>query len=89
MTDPNVQLKDIVQEFPLGDDKGVLRVIDGVTLTFDGPGINMLLGPSGCGKSTLLKMMGGVRPLGVASPTTGEVIINGVPCLRGCQVRGT
>ena len=40
----------------------------------------MLLGPSGCGKSTLLRMMGGVRPFGVPTPTSGAVRIDGVPC---------
>jgi len=80
MSGPQVQLVDIVQEFPLGRGEEALRVIDEVNLTFDGPGINMLLGPSGCGKSTLLKMMGGVRPLGVVSPSSGQVLIHGVPC---------
>jgi ABC-type nitrate/sulfonate/bicarbonate transport system ATPase subunit len=40
----------------------------------------MLLGPSGCGKSTLLYMMGGVRPMNVAVPTSGSVSIDGEPC---------
>lgn len=80
MNAPHVELTDIVQEFPVGRGDRKLRVIDGVNLTFDGAGINMLLGPSGCGKSTLLKMMGGVRPLGVVSPSSGKVVVNGAPC---------
>jgi ABC-type nitrate/sulfonate/bicarbonate transport system ATPase subunit len=75
-----IELEGIIQEFPTGVEDGVLRVIGGVDLVFDGPGINMLLGPSGCGKSTLLKMMGGVRPLGIQVPTQGEVRIDGTPC---------
>ncbi|MCB9655931.1 MAG: ABC transporter ATP-binding protein [Deltaproteobacteria bacterium] len=55
-----------------------VRVVDDVSLTFDRPGVVMLLGPSGCGKSTLLRMMGGVRPMGVKTPTSGEVFIDGV-----------
>ncbi|TDR47570.1 NitT/TauT family transport system ATP-binding protein/sulfonate transport system ATP-binding protein [Tahibacter aquaticus] len=75
----SIELKDIVQEYPTKDGSGVLRVVDGISLTLS-PGINMLLGPSGCGKSTILHMMGGVRPIGVATPTSGTVLIDGVPC---------
>ncbi|EXI74079.1 MAG TPA: ATP-binding cassette domain-containing protein [Candidatus Accumulibacter phosphatis] len=75
----SVVLEDIVQEYPLPGG-GCTRVIDRVSLRFDQPGINMLLGPSGCGKSTLLHMLGGVRPLGVVSPSGGRVLIDGVEC---------
>jgi NitT/TauT family transport system ATP-binding protein len=50
-------------------------------LTFEQPSINMLLGPSGCGKSTLLRMLGGVRPWNVATPTSGRVEIEGQACV--------
>lgn len=69
----------IVQEYTAADGK-VTRVVDGVDIRFDKPGINMLLGPSGCGKSTLLHMMGGVRPFAVDTPTSGVVLIDGEPC---------
>lgn len=72
-------LDQIVQEYT-GADGRVTRVVDGVSLSFDKPAITMLLGPSGCGKSTLLHMMGGVRPFGVATPTSGTVTIDGQPC---------
>ena len=74
-----VVIKDIVQEYP-APGGGVTRVIDKVSLSFDQPGINMLLGPSGCGKSTILHMLGGVRPMGVNTPTAGSVLIDGVEC---------
>ena len=82
MTDATIslELRDIVQEYPKHDGSGVLRVVNGVSLAFDRPGINMLLGPSGCGKSTLLHMMGGVRPIGIRTPTSGDVLIDGVAC---------
>jgi len=76
----SVEIKDIVQEYPKPDGKGVTRVCDKISLAFDEPGINMLLGPSGCGKSTILRMMGGVRPIGVQTPTSGTVLIDGKPC---------
>ncbi|HMW80753.1 MAG TPA: ATP-binding cassette domain-containing protein [Accumulibacter sp.] len=75
----SVVLQDIVQEYP-APAGGVTRVIDRVSLSFDQPGINMLLGPSGCGKSTLLHMLGGVRPMGSATPSSGRVLIDGVEC---------
>lgn len=76
----SVEIKDIVQEYPRPDGKGVTRVCDNISLAFNEPGINMLLGPSGCGKSTILRMMGGVRPIGVRTPTSGSVLIDGRPC---------
>ena len=76
-----IELKDIVQEYPHKDGNGVLRVVDGIGMTLQ-PGINMLLGPSGCGKSTILHMMGGVRPIGVQTPTSGTVLIDGQPCVE-------
>ncbi|MGE0784267.1 MAG: ABC transporter ATP-binding protein [Sandaracinaceae bacterium] len=75
----DVELDGIVQEYPKPDG-GVTRVLDEITLRIEKPSINMLLGPSGCGKSTLLRMLGGVRPFGVPSPTSGKVIIGGEPC---------
>ena len=73
----HIEVKNVVQEYPAPSGEGVVRVLDGIDLDFDTPGINMLLGPSGCGKSTLLNLMGGVRPLGVTCPTSGEVLIDG------------
>jgi ABC-type nitrate/sulfonate/bicarbonate transport system ATPase subunit len=75
-----VQLSDIVQEYPHPSGEGTLRVVDNISLSYEGPGINMLLGPSGCGKSTILKMMGGVRPVETRTPTSGTVKIDDVPC---------
>jgi ABC-type nitrate/sulfonate/bicarbonate transport system ATPase subunit len=74
-----IALDHIVQEYPRPEG-GVNRVVDDLSLRFEGPSINMLLGPSGCGKSTLLYMMGGVRPQNVAVPTSGSVSIDGEPC---------
>lgn len=75
----SVELKEIVQEYPAANG-GVTRVVDGINLHFDRPGINMLLGPSGCGKSTLLYMLGGVRPMNIKTPTSGRILIDGVEC---------
>ena len=76
----SVELCDVVQEYPKPEG-GILRVVDGISLKLEGPGITMILGPSGCGKSTILRMMGGVRPLNVVTPTSGEVLIDGEACV--------
>jgi ABC-type nitrate/sulfonate/bicarbonate transport system ATPase subunit len=75
-----VSLEGITQQYPAPDGDGVLTVVENLDLRYDEPGIHMLLGPSGCGKSTILRMMGGVRPIGVVTPTHGKVLIDGKPC---------
>jgi ABC-type nitrate/sulfonate/bicarbonate transport system ATPase subunit len=75
----SLELKKIVQEYP-APAGGVTRVVDGVDIAIDKPGMVMLLGPSGCGKSTLLHMMGGVPPFTVTTPTSGSVLIDGQEC---------
>lgn len=75
-----IELQGIVQEYPAPRGRGVVRVVDGIDLSIDRPGIYMLLGPSGCGKSTLLHMMGGVRPIGIKAPTAGRILIDGEEC---------
>ncbi len=74
-----LELRGVSQSYPRPGDE-TLHVIKDVNLSITEPGIHMILGPSGCGKSTLLRMMGGVRPFNVTSPTEGEVLIDGVPC---------
>ena len=51
---------------------GGLVVIDGVDMSFTGPGVHCLLGPNGAGKSTLFALISGRY-----RPTAGEVILNG------------
>jgi NitT/TauT family transport system ATP-binding protein len=46
-----------------------MRVADGELVT--------IVGPSGCGKSTLLRCVAGLLP-----PTSGQVVLNGVPVTR-------
>lgn len=81
MSDVKIELESITQNYVKPEGAGADVIVEDVSLTYDGPGINMLLGPSGCGKSTILKMMGGVRPLGVTTPTSGTVKIDGIECV--------
>jgi ABC-type nitrate/sulfonate/bicarbonate transport system ATPase subunit len=71
---PVAAIQDVTQSY------GDTLVIDTTSLTLQGPQIVMLMGPSGCGKSTLLRMLGGVRPIGVTTPSTGQILIDGEPC---------
>ena len=75
-----IELRNISQDYPGANGQGTLRVVDNISLSFGTPAINMLLGPSGCGKSTILRMLGGVRPIGVQTPTSGEILIDGQSC---------
>ena len=53
-------------------DAGVVRAVNGVSLTVT-PGSSLAItGPSGCGKSTLLSMIGGLE-----APSEGRVSIDG------------
>lgn len=79
MSEVSVELINVCQSYPR-EGESPLEVIKDVSLSVTKPGIHMVLGPSGCGKSTLIKMMGGVRPFNVVSPTSGEVLIDGEPC---------
>lgn len=71
-----IVLKSVKQEYP--SKNGVNVVFDDINLTIKGPSINVIMGPSGCGKSTLLRMMGGVRPQGVQTPTAGQIFVDNV-----------
>lgn len=75
-----IELQKVTQRYPAPDGEGEITVVKDLSLTIDKPCITMVLGPSGCGKSTILRMMGGVRPIGVVTPTEGQVLIDGQPC---------
>ncbi|NCG21062.1 MAG: ATP-binding cassette domain-containing protein [Rhodobacterales bacterium] len=75
-----IQLQGITQCYPDPSGEGEITIIEGLDLCIAEPNITMLLGPSGSGKSTILKMMGGVRPYGVVTPSGGTVSINGELC---------
>lgn len=63
-------LKDIVKEYPTGDD--VVIALRGMNLQFRRNEFVSILGQSGCGKTTLLNIIGGLDQY-----TSGDLIING------------
>ena len=55
-------------------DTGTIDVIQNLSLSVEEGQFLCLVGPSGCGKTTILKIM-----CGLELPTSGKVLINGVP----------
>jgi putrescine transport system ATP-binding protein len=62
-----LQIKDVVKDF------GGYKAVNHVSLDIAKGEIFALLGSSGCGKTTLLRMLAGFE-----TPTSGEIILNGV-----------
>ncbi len=65
-----LELKNIVKEYPAGDDK--VLALKGVSVKFRQNEFVSILGPSGCGKTTMLNIIGGLDQY-----TSGDLIING------------
>ena len=65
-----LKLKNIVKEYPTGDDKVV--ALKGVNIEFRKSEFVSILGHSGCGKTTMLNIIGGLDHY-----TSGDLIING------------
>jgi len=78
-----IELRDVRKSFV--SDKGLLPVVDNVSLTVRDGEFVAIVGPSGCGKSTLLNMIAGF-----IAPDAGSVSIDGVahtrPSSRGILI---
>ena len=64
---PYIQIKDLTKQF---ED---FNAVDAVNLDIYQGELFTILGSSGCGKSTLLRMLAGLE-----TPTSGQIIIDGV-----------
>ncbi|MET9391257.1 ABC transporter ATP-binding protein [Streptomyces sp. NPDC006624] len=76
---PKIVFEDVRKDFTVKDRKGAGRTtrftaLDGIDLEIAAGEFTVLVGPSGCGKSTLLELLGGL-----ARPTAGRILLDGVP----------
>jgi ABC-type nitrate/sulfonate/bicarbonate transport system ATPase subunit len=65
-------LESVKKSFPT--ETGVIEVISDISLNVDDGQFLCIVGPSGCGKTTLLRIM-----CGLEKPTSGKVLIKGMP----------
>lgn len=77
MTDPVLEVRDLVKHYPVRN--GLLRrsvsavkAVDGVSLTLGRGQTLGLVGESGSGKSTLARVL-----VGIEAPTSGQVLVDG------------
>ena len=68
MSEKLIRLSNLSMTFEDGE-----TILDGINLYINNKEFLTLLGPSGCGKTTMLRIIGGFL-----SPTSGDVLFNGV-----------
>ena len=79
---PLVELRGVTKAYREGDAERV--VLRGVDATIRRGELCVLIGRSGSGKSTLLNLIGGIDV-----PTTGEIVVDGLPLARATEARRT
>lgn len=82
MAEPFIQIRNLVKTFETP--AGPLTVLRGITLDIQKGDFVALVGPSGSGKTTFLNML-----TAVDEPTSGEIIVGGVPITQVRQRRLT
>jgi putative ABC transport system ATP-binding protein len=70
-----ISLKNVTREYTSG--QGTVHALDGVSLEIARHEFVAISGPSGCGKSTLIHLLAGLD-----QPTSGEILVNGLPLQR-------
>jgi NitT/TauT family transport system ATP-binding protein len=67
-----IQVEGVNKSFRNHSGSDDLKVLDDISLVFEGGAFTAVIGPSGCGKSTLLRIIDGLLP-----PDSGAVVIGG------------
>ena len=70
MSDPVIQVRDLIREYPMGSER--VLALRGLTLTIRRNEYVAVMGPSGSGKSTFMNLLGCLD-----TPTGGEYCLNG------------
>ncbi|MBR1217752.1 ABC transporter ATP-binding protein [Bradyrhizobium sp. U87765 SZCCT0131] len=87
MSVAKIRLEHVRKEFEVrGDNGGAARrftALDDVSLDVQPGEFLALVGPSGCGKSTLLDLLGGL-----ATPSSGRILLDGRPITGPARDRG-
>jgi putative ABC transport system ATP-binding protein len=78
MAEPFIQVKNLVKTFDTP--AGPLNVLRGINLDIHKGEFVAILGPSGSGKTTFLNML-----TAIDTPTSGEILVGGVPITQAPQ----
>ncbi|MEV0582552.1 ABC transporter ATP-binding protein [Nonomuraea sp. NPDC050310] len=69
-----ISIRGVGKTFPIRDSDRPFTAVEGIDLDIREGEFLTLVGPSGCGKSTLLDLIAGL-----AEPTAGQILIDGIP----------
>lgn len=79
---PMLEIKNLVKEY--GSGKELKRAVDGISLSIPKGAFYGLLGPNGAGKSTTIHCI-----TGIAQPTSGQILIDGVDVVEDYKTART
>ncbi len=82
-----LEIRNLVKVFPIrngfGRQTGEVRAVDDVSFSIDRGAVYGLAGESGSGKSTIARMI-----MGLETPTSGEIRIDGESVAQGARIHG-
>jgi NitT/TauT family transport system ATP-binding protein len=82
-THPKIQFRNVTKQFRPRRDGVVVDAVTNLSLDIQDQEFVCIVGPSGCGKSTLLNLAAGFE-----QPTSGDVLLDGVPISTPSPDRG-